>query len=84
MSILVLATWESLIGTLTPLAFFPHEVFTHFPYALSLEGQYIIKNLVLISAGVMLRATLRGGDIVPDPARAHRPAAIMMTDGVAV
>jgi uncharacterized membrane protein YphA (DoxX/SURF4 family) len=54
-------------GTLTPLAFFPGEAFTQFPYAPSLEGQYIIKNLVLIGAGLVIGATVRGGQIVPEP-----------------
>jgi len=31
-----------LTGTFAPLFFFPNDVFTHFPYALTLEGQYII------------------------------------------
>jgi hypothetical protein len=31
------------------------------PYAPTLEGQYIIKNLVLISAGIVVGATVRGG-----------------------
>jgi hypothetical protein len=35
------------------------------PYAPTLEGQYIIKNLVLISAGIVVGATVRGGHIVP-------------------
>ena len=43
-----------MIGTLTPIFFFPNEVFTQIPYAPTLEGQYIIKNLVIISAGIVL------------------------------
>lgn len=54
-------------GTLTPLALFPEEAFMRFPYAPTLEGQYIIKNLVLIGAGLVIGATVRGGRIVPDP-----------------
>lgn len=50
-----------MLGTLTPLVFFPDEVFTRVPYAPTLEGQYIIKNLVLISAGIVVGATVRGG-----------------------
>src|SRR5262245_12707522 len=38
-------------GTLTPLVLFPNDVFTHIPYAPTLEAQYILKNVVLISAG---------------------------------
>ncbi len=93
-SILILATWECLIGlglimgvfmratllllflqmagTITPIFFFPQEVFTHIPYAPTLEGQYIIKNVVLISAGLVIGATVRGGTLVAD-AEAARP-----------
>jgi uncharacterized membrane protein YphA (DoxX/SURF4 family) len=54
-------------GTILPVFFFPEEVFTQFPYALTLEGQYIVKNLVLISAGLVLGATVRGGFLVSEP-----------------
>jgi uncharacterized membrane protein YphA (DoxX/SURF4 family) len=54
-------------GTLTPLALFPEEAFTRVPYAPTLEGQYIIKNIVLIGAGLVIGATVRGGWIVAEP-----------------
>ena len=54
-----------MIGTLTPLVLFPGEVFTRIPYAPTLEGQYIIKNAVMISAAIVLGATVRGGGVVP-------------------
>ena len=60
-------------GTLTPLALFPGEAFIHFPYAPTLEGQYIIKNLVLIGAGLVIGSTMRGGQIVADPVELSRP-----------
>ncbi len=50
-------------GTLMPLVLFPSEVFTRIPYAPTLEGQYIIKNAVLISAAIVLGATVRGGGL---------------------
>jgi uncharacterized membrane protein YphA (DoxX/SURF4 family) len=56
-------------GTLTPLVLFPSEVFTHIPYAPTLEGQYIIKNAVLISAAIVLGATVRGGGLVAEKDR---------------
>ncbi|HEU4724776.1 MAG TPA: hypothetical protein VFU59_05685, partial [Candidatus Eisenbacteria bacterium] len=56
-----------MIGTMTPLVFFPHEVFTRIPYAPTMEGQYIIKNIVLVSAGLVIGATVRGGRVVSDP-----------------
>jgi uncharacterized membrane protein YphA (DoxX/SURF4 family) len=53
-------------GTLMPLVLFPSEVFTRIPYAPTLEGQYIIKNAVLISAAIVLGATVRGGGLVAE------------------
>jgi len=50
-------------GTMTPLVLFPHETFRAFPYAPTLEGQYIIKNLVLIGAAIVVGATVRGGQL---------------------
>jgi uncharacterized membrane protein YphA (DoxX/SURF4 family) len=55
-------------GTFTPMIFFPGETFVRFPYAPTLEGQYIIKNLVLISAAITIGATVRGGRLVDDEA----------------
>lgn len=63
----LLLLFIQMLGTMTPLLFFPNEVFTHFPYAPTLEGQYIIKNMVIISAGIVLGATVRGGRIVANP-----------------
>jgi uncharacterized membrane protein YkgB len=53
-------------GTMMPLILFPAETFKAFPYAPTLEGQYIIKNLVLVSAAIVIGATVRGGRL-----RAH-------------
>lgn len=55
-----------MIGTMSPLFFFPAETFKMFPFVPTLEGQYIIKNLILISAGLAIGATVRGGKIVPN------------------
>ncbi len=62
----LLLLFLQMLGAMTPLVLFPGETFTRFPYAPTLEGQYIIKNLVLISAGIVLGATVRGGRFVPD------------------
>jgi uncharacterized membrane protein YkgB len=56
-----------MLGTLTPLLIFPTETFTRFPYAPTLEGQYIIKNAVLIAGAIVVGATVRGGKLVPEP-----------------
>ncbi len=65
----LLLLYIQMAGTLLPLFFFPNETFIHFPYAPSLEGQYIIKNLVLISAGIVIGGTVRGGRLEPEPDR---------------
>lgn len=67
MRLTLLLLFVQMLGTLTPLVLFPQEAFVHFPYAPTLEGQYIIKNAVLISAGIVLGATVRGGRLVADP-----------------
>ncbi len=54
-------------GTALPLIILPDVVWTQFPFGLTLEGQYIIKNLVLIGAGLVLGGTVRGGRLNPEP-----------------
>jgi uncharacterized membrane protein YphA (DoxX/SURF4 family) len=40
--------------TFTPFVFFPQQTFKLMPYELTLVGQYIIKNIVFIAAGIVL------------------------------
>jgi uncharacterized membrane protein YphA (DoxX/SURF4 family) len=47
-------------GTFLPLILRPEICFLNFPFELTLEGQYIIKNLVLIGAAMVV-----GGRLVP-------------------
>jgi uncharacterized membrane protein YkgB len=61
----LLLMYVQMLGTLTPIVLFPGEVFTRIPYAPTMEGQYIIKNLVLMSAGIVVGAAASGGRIVP-------------------
>lgn len=63
----LLLLFLQMAGTLTPLVLFPGEAFTRVPYAPTLEGQYIIKNVVLVAAGIVVGATVRGGRVVADP-----------------
>ncbi|WOO42402.1 hypothetical protein [Rubellicoccus peritrichatus] len=46
-------------GTALPLLLLPHVCFTQPPFGLTMEGQYIIKNLVLISAAIVVGGTAR-------------------------
>ncbi|RYE27373.1 MAG: DoxX family protein [Sphingobacteriaceae bacterium] len=88
-SVYILATWETLIGTglltgwlldttllllyfqmagtFLPMLFFPNEIFAHSFFIPTMEGQYIIKNLVLISAGIVIGSTVKGAGIIAGP-----------------
>ncbi len=66
MRLTLLLLFLQMPGTALPLVMLPDAVWTEFPYALTLEGQYIIKNLVLIGAGIVLGGTVRGGQLVPE------------------
>ncbi|MBM3122340.1 MAG: DoxX family protein [Chloroflexi bacterium] len=59
--------WLQMLGTITPLFLFPELCFTVVPIAPTLEGQYIIKNLVLVTAGLVIGGTVGGGRLVARP-----------------
>jgi uncharacterized membrane protein YphA (DoxX/SURF4 family) len=67
MRITLLLLFLQMAGTALPLVILPEAVWTVFPYGLTLEGQYIIKNLVLIGAALALGGTVRGGRLEPNP-----------------
>lgn len=67
MRVTLLLLFMQMPGTALPLLVLPDAVWTEFPYGLTLEGQYIIKNLVLVSAGLVIGATVRGGGLVAEP-----------------
>ena len=46
-------------GTFLPLILLPEVCFSNFPFGLTLEGQYIIKNLIIISAALVVGSTVR-------------------------
>ena len=48
------AMFIHMLCTLTPAFLLPESFFTHFPYGLTLVGQYIIKNFVFIAAALAL------------------------------
>lgn len=60
-----------MLGTVTPLALFPAETWAR-PLVPTLEGQYIIKNVVLVAAAIVVGATVRGGAMVASPSVAAR------------
>ena len=67
MRITLALLFVQMLGTITPLFLFPAETWQVFPFAPTLEGQYIIKNIVLVSAAIVLGATVRGGELTPEP-----------------
>ncbi len=56
-----------MLGALSPLLLFPGEMFSGPYHAPSLEGQYVIKDVVLIAAGLVIAATVQGGRLVTGP-----------------
>ena len=67
MRLTLLLLFLQMPGTALPLLILPEVVWTAFPHGLTLEGQYIIKNLVLIGAGLVIGGTVRGGTLHPEP-----------------
>ena len=43
-----------MVLTFTPLVFFPDLSFNDYPFSLTLIGQYIMKNLIIISALIVI------------------------------
>ena len=43
-----------MVLTFTPLFILPELSFTHAPYAFTLVGQYIVKNIIFILAGILI------------------------------
>ncbi len=70
MRLTLLLLFLQLPGTVLPLFILPDVTWQYIPYSPTVEGQYIIKNLVLVGAGLVLGATVRGGGI--DPEDDHR------------
>jgi len=57
----ILLLFLQMPGTVLPLVLLPEVCFTQVPFGLTLEGQYIVKNLVLISAALVIGGGVRSG-----------------------
>ena len=57
-----------MLGTFMPLIFLPEVTFQAglLPYGPTMEGQYIIKNLMIISAALVVGGTVRGRGEAPN------------------
>ena len=62
-----------MVGTFMPLFVLPEVTFQpgHTPYAPTMEGQYIIKNLLIIAAALVLGGTVRKRSTWPDKNLRH-------------
>lgn len=62
--------WLQLLGTFAVLVLLPHVAFQGGnPLLLTVEGEFVVKNLVLIAAGIVIGGTLR---------RARREASLLV------
>lgn len=74
MRLTLLLLFLQMPGTFLPLIILPEKVWTVFPYGLTIEGQYIFKNLILVAAGLVLGGTVRGGQLSSEPEPSESPA----------
>jgi uncharacterized membrane protein YkgB len=73
-----LAVWLlaiEFVGILAPLALLPGRLFSGPHHAPTLEGQYVLKDIILVAAGMAIAAgTFRGGRLIRDePGSAEAP-----------
>jgi len=55
----ILLLFLQMPGTFLPIVILPDVVFVTFPHQLTVEGQYIVKNLVIIGAALVVGGTVR-------------------------
>lgn len=56
-----------MLGAISPLVLFPGEMFAGPFYAPTLAAQYIVKDVVLVTAALVIAATWSGARIVAEP-----------------
>jgi putative oxidoreductase len=56
-----------MVGAMSPLFLYPSELFSGTLHAPTLEAQYIIKDIILIAAGMVIASTWTGARIVAKP-----------------
>ena len=67
MTVTLFLLYFQMLGACLPLLIFRDETWTGYLFVPTLLGQYMIKNCVLISAGIVMGATVRGGRLVSNP-----------------
>lgn len=75
MRVAIWALAAQFVGILAPLVIEPGTLFSGPYHAPTLEGQYVLKDIILVTAGAVIAAgTFRGGKLVRDEPQA-KPAA---------
>ncbi len=72
MRLTLLLLFFQMDGTVTPLFLYPEQIWRRPPFGLTMEGQYIVKNIVFIAAGIVVGATVRGGRLIASPRGAQQ------------
>ncbi len=76
----LLLLFAQMPGTFLPVVVIPEAVFARAPFELTLEGQYIAKNFVLISAALVVGGALYRQGASHDPDTATRTAGRWLVD----
>lgn len=66
LAVVVPVLYLQLLGTLVPLVAFSSQTWQA-PFMPTLEGQYIIKNVVLVAAAIVVGASARGSKLIVHP-----------------
>jgi uncharacterized membrane protein YkgB len=56
-----------LVGILSPLVLLPARMFSGPHHAPTLEGQYVLKDIIVVAATLVLATTLRGAKLTAHP-----------------
>ncbi|MGH3767568.1 MAG: hypothetical protein ACRDTX_20880 [Pseudonocardiaceae bacterium] len=59
LAVLLLTTW--LAGILSPVLLLPGRIFAGPHHMPTLEGQYVLKDVILVAAAMVIATTIRGG-----------------------
>jgi uncharacterized membrane protein YkgB len=64
----MIATLECFIGILSPIFLLPARLFAGPPHAPTLEGQYCLKDIILVAGALVVAAgSFRGGRLIRSP-----------------
>ena len=66
----ILLLYVQMLGTFSPVVIMPDVVFESVPMVLTIEGQYIVKNVVVIASALVIGATVRGGQLQAEAEKA--------------